>query len=266
MPSNYPLSDRLTSWLAGAVFLAAALLVLAGLGGTGLWAQQQQRLRPLRIPPNLLLQLRSQGDRFELAGRERASASGQIVDARRSSQSVQLTRDIRGRFRLQAGNRVLFFDGSQSGSSGVGGQSDDSGLAESLADDSVEQFFVAVHRGDAVRLLGRRYRTDDGSAAAYTGPWHDIYELYWRGRDGQADSTQLKQFYFDSQTGYLARVRYPSSAGSVETRLSNWRQVNGQALAGRIERIVAGVTRWTFTASTLTLGADQNDSLFSGNP
>ena len=32
-------------------------------------------------------------------------------------------------------------------------------------DDSVELFFAAVDRGDAVRLLGRRYRTDDGAAA-----------------------------------------------------------------------------------------------------
>ena len=141
-----------------------------------------------------------------------------------------------------------------------------SGLAESLLDDSVEQFFAAVDRGDAVRLLGRRYRTDDGSTLAYAGPWHDIYELHWRGRDGQAASQRIKQFYFDSQTGYLARVRYPSSAGAVETQLSDWRQVNGQALAGRIVRIVAGVTQWTFTADTLTLGADQNDGHFSSKP
>ena len=101
--------------------LATAILGIAGLGGTELWAQQRQRLRSLRIPPNLLLQLRSQGDRFELAGRERAIASGRVVDARRNSQSVQLTRDIRGRFRLEAGGRVVYFDGEQSGSSGSAG-------------------------------------------------------------------------------------------------------------------------------------------------
>ena len=249
-----------------ASLLLSILLAVAALGGAELWAQQRQRLRSLRIPPNLLLQLRSQGDRFELAGRERAVASGQVVDARRSSQSVQLTRDIRGRFRLAAGGSVLYFDGERSGSSGGRGRSVESGLAESLLDDSVELFFAAVDRGDAVRLLGRRYRTDDGSAADYEGPWHDIYELYWRGRDGQAESTRLKQFYFDSQTGYLARVRYPSSTGSVETQLSDWRQVNGQALAGRIVRIVAGVTQWTFTADTLTLGAHQDDGHFSSKP
>ncbi len=85
-------------------------------------------------------------------------------------------------------------------------------------------------------------------------------------RDGQAESARLKQFYFDSQTGYLVRVRYPSSAGLVETQISDWRQVNGQALAGRIVRIVAGVTQWTFVADSLTLGADRDNGLFSGKP
>ena len=42
--------------------------------------------------------------------------------------------------------------------------------------------------------------------------------------------------------------------------------MNGQTLAGRIVRIVAGVTRWTFTADTLALGADQEDGHFSSKP
>lgn len=42
--------------------------------------------------------------------------------------------------------------------------------------------------------------------------------------------------------------------------------MNGQALAGRIVRIVAGVTQWTFVADSLTLGADRDNGLFSGKP
>jgi hypothetical protein len=50
----------------------------------------------------------------------------------------------------------------------------------------------------------------------------------------------MKRYYFDSDTGLLNSTRYTDATVStglrVETRFSNWGQVEGSAYPGRIER------------------------------
>ncbi len=238
--------------------------VLAG-GGLAppVWGQ---RLRTMRVPPNLRVELNAQGDRFERKGKERVALVGRLTDARGVSKPVTIMRDIRGRFRLAVQGRVVAFDGVVESSRGGGLSAEELAAAESLIDDSAEVFFAAVDRGDALRLIGRRFRADDGAAPSYAGPWRDIYELCWRGRGGRERPERVKYFYFDSATGLPERVRYEGVGGEVETLAADWREVAGQFVPLRITRWVGGRKRFSFVVDTVSWAADRDDGVFrAGN-
>ncbi len=215
-------------------------------------------------PPNLRAELRAQGDRFARKGRERVAIVGRLSDARGRSRSVSLIRDIRGRFRVAFAGRVLAFDGVRESSRGGALSAEQAAAAESLVDDSLETFFAAVNRGDAWRLIGRRFPADDGAGPGYAGPWRDIYELRWRGRLGAED--RVKLFYFDSATGLPVRVRYRGRDGQVETLLGQWREIAGRQLPLAIVRTVKGQRELSFFVESVVAAAHQDDGVFrAGN-
>lgn len=238
---------------------AAAAVVLAAAG-----VPPAQGQRVLLVPPNLQAELDAQGDRFASKGKERVVVAGQLTGANGVSKPVSLVRDIRGRFRLVFPKHVVAFDGTRESSSGGALSAEDLAAAESLIDDSVEAFFASVDRGDALRLIGRRFPADEAAASgAEGGTWHDIYELRWRGRGGSAAVDRVKFFYFDSDTGLPARVRYVSAAGEVETLMGQWRQAAGQHFPLAVVRMAAGRRRLSFFAQRIVLDADKADGAFT---
>lgn len=245
---------------SGKKWLSAAAVVLAA--GAGIPPALGQR--SLLVPPNLQAELDAQGDRFASKGKERVVVVGQLTGAAGIDKPVSLIRDIRGRFRLVFPKHVVAFDGTRESSSGGDLSAEDLEAAESLIDDSVEAFFASVDRGDALRLIGRRFPADEAAASgAGGGAWHDIYELRWRGRGGAAAADRVKFFYFDSDTGLPARVRYLSAAGETETLIGQWRQAAGQHFPLAVVRMVDGKRRLSFFAQRIVLDSDKADGAFT---
>ncbi len=237
-----------------------SVVAVVGAAGAAPARMPAQGWRTMRVPPNLRAELQAQGERFARKGKERVTIVGRLTDADERSRSVSLIRDIRGRFRVAFAGRVLAFDGARESSAGGALNAEQAAAAESLLDDSMEAFFAAVDRGDVLRLLGRRFRADDGAAPGYQGPWHDIYELRWRGRLGAED--RVKLFYFDSATGLPARVRYRGRDGEVETLMGQWREFAGEYLPLAIVRTVKGRLQFTFAVDSVVLTADKDDGVF----
>jgi hypothetical protein len=123
---------------------------------------------------------------------------------------------------------------------------------------------TAVLRGAAPRIVGRRFREDDGRTPNYKGPWHDIYEIAVPSPDHSRKHIQ-KMFYFDSTTGQIARVRYKSQRGGVlvETRWSGWQLVGGQPVPGSVIRTEGGKMVLEFHGAGASFAPYAADNLFS---
>src|SRR5213078_3217676 len=73
--------------------------------------------------------------------------------------------------------RVLTFDGSQAAAIGDAINTSEREMIESLVCDTAEHFFEGQMESKATRAFGSRFRTDDGIASNYSGPYYDIYEM-----------------------------------------------------------------------------------------
>ena len=109
-------------------------------------------------------------------------------------------------------------------------------MIESLVYDSTDHFFQSQMQGAGTRNLGMRFRLDDGKSADYSGSYYDIYQMMDQVTIGTETRTQLKRFYFNSDTLLMERVRYDIQRDggivSVEVEIPKWHEVNGQHLPG----------------------------------
>jgi hypothetical protein len=116
----------------------------------------------------------------------------------------------------------------------------DQALMESLVMDTIEGLVYSFRAGGALRLVGRGFGADPRVDPKYEGPHYDIFELLAPVRTRLDRELRLKYFYFDSSTGLLVSTRYTDTTFSpeikVETRFSNWQQIEGSAFPGRIDR------------------------------
>jgi hypothetical protein len=139
-------------------------------------------------------------------------------------------------------------------------------LIETLTYDSAEHFFAAQMQGNAMRFLGSRFRTDDGSSPDYNGPYFDIYKIADQIKPS-AQERPAKLYYFNSDTFLLERVTYvinrDGSQVNVETSLSDWRAIEGQQVARRIERFENGKSVFVLTIRSAALGQRAEDGLFA---
>lgn len=205
-----------------------------------------------RIPAPLRGQFEVLGDRLQKPGKERVTFSGALTTTG-APVTVQVVMEKGGKVRITGSGKDITFDGSVA--TGVAGT--DQGLIEALADDTVDTLMDAVVLGFSVRLLGRRFPYDSGFC--------DFYDMWTPSRTNQ-QSTRLKRYCFDSKTRLLRSVRYLSTLAPnspmTETRFEDWRQVNGQAVPGRVTRREANVTIFTLQAGSIGVSARVNDSLF----
>jgi hypothetical protein len=209
------------------------------------------------------------GSRIYTKGQERLLLTGTLTDANGATQ-VQLLYEVPGRLRLdlQGGSgKTLIFDGASSRAASGSLTTADEDLLESFAGDSADGLLAAIKAGAHLRIVGQRFRADDGTTPNYQGPWYDVYQLTAPARQRGAAGLVSKWFYFDSVTGLLDRVRYAGqSAGSqtiVETHFDDWLNEAGQNLPGRITRIENGAEVFAFVRTGATLGPRQNDGLFT---
>jgi hypothetical protein len=224
-------------------------------------------VRRAQLSPRLAMNLNALGNRLEKPGQERLSLVGTWrVAGAAQPREFAATMEFPDRLRLNVGgpqNRVIKFDGQQTKATP---EADDLDLIETLAYDSAEHFFAAQMQGNAMRFLGSRFRTDDGSTPDYDGPYFDIYKIADRIETSEQDRA-AKLYYFNSDTLLLERVTYDINRGgseiNVETKLSDWRVVDGQQVARRIERFENGKSVFVLTIRSAGLGRRADDGIFA---
>jgi hypothetical protein len=211
------------------------------------------------------------GDRLEKPGRERLSVTGTLSRADAKAEEMTAVWEFPDRLRLtrQKGNqaRVIAFDGEQVKAGGNPLDEAEQDLIETLVYGSAEHFFETQMQGMATRLLGSRFRLDDGSSADYSGPYYDVYKVADHVKTSAEQSERVRLYYFNSDTLLLERVAYEinrnGSIVKVEERLDNWTSEEGQQVARRIERFENGESVFVLTIGAAHLSARADDGVFA---
>jgi hypothetical protein len=221
--------------------------------------------------PKLNWHLNAMGDRLEKPGRERLSVTGTLSRADAKAEEMTAVWEFPDRLRLtrQKGNqaRVIAFDGEQVKAGGNPLDEAEQDLIETLVYGSAEHFFETQMQGMATRLLGSRFRLDDGSSADYSGPYYDVYKVADHVKTSAEQSERVRLYYFNSDTLLLERVAYEinrnGSIVKVEERLDNWTSEEGQQVARRIERFENGESVFVLTIGAAHLSARADDGVFA---
>jgi hypothetical protein len=222
-----------------------------------------------QLSPQLAMKLGALGNRLEKPGKERLTLWGTLQTATKETREFTATLEFPEKLRLIVGgpkNRVVTFDGEQANATLTPIAPDELDLIETLAYDSAEHFFAAQMQGNAMRFLGARFRTDDGSTPDYDGPYFDIYKIADQIKaSGQERAAKL--YYFNSDTLLLERVAYVTNRDgaeiNVETKLTDWRVVDGQQVAHRIERVENGQPVFVLKIRSAGLGQRVEDGIFA---
>lgn len=234
-------------------------------------SRSEEYVRAGRLWPQLRWHLKTLGDRIEKPGKERITITGTIKragDSQALPMAVTLEFPDRLRLTVQDGlqQRVVTFNGQAANSVGNALTAREREFIETLVYDTAEHFFVGQTQGTAMRCLGQRFRTDDGTTPNYSGPYYNLYEVSDQIKTAPDARQQVKTFYFNSDTLLLEKVRYQimrnGTAVEVETRISNWQQAQGQQLPRRIVRIENGQPVLALTITALAISSRVDDGSF----
>lgn len=227
-------------------------------------------VRRALLSPRLALNLSALGNRLEKSGKERLTLLGALrTGSTTPARELAATLEFPDRLRLVVRGpqpRLITLDEQQTNSLPMAVAAEDLDLIESLAYDSAEHFFATQMQGKAMRFLGSRFRTDDGSSPDYNGPYYDIYKIADQIQPS-GEERPAKLYYFNSDTFLLERVTYIINRGgseiNVETKLSDWRSVEGQQVPHRIERFENGKSVFTFSVASAALSQRADDGIFT---
>lgn len=232
------------------------------------------RVRAAALSSDLRSLLRALGDRLEKPGKERVTCVGMLYrSGENRAAPFTLTWETPGKIRLQDFGRqqTTVFDGNTVFRSAASSTALDQELLETLVFDSAEHVFLSQMEGKAMRSLGSRFRNSEDSRGEYAGSFYDIFELTepvpW-----DRDSERTRQYWFNSDTQVLERVKYRISSNglerSVEVRLTNWREVSGQRWPSRVVRLEndTPVFSLDFNPASTVISARVDDGTFSHAP
>lgn len=231
---------------------------------------KSSRIRQAGLQPRLRDALRVIGNRLEERGKERLMIDGTLrVAGQGQPLSVRVIRELADKIHVErkgAQRSSLNFNGQKTQKLGdVSGVADES-LIETLINDSVEHFFGGQFQGFPTRLLGFRFRLDDGTEQNYAGPFYDVYQVEDQVRVSGDLLRRVKLYHFNSDTRLLERVRYQTARDGlpidVEVVLGDWQNVQGEMVPRQITRIEAGVTAFTLRVESISLAPRIEDGLF----
>lgn len=254
---------RTNAYLRLVLILALELVVAAAARAQ---VSSTAYVKPTLLPSRLEKALAALGDHLDKPGKERIALGGTLQRSSGASSQVSIVWQLPSSFRLEettsSGKRVIAFDGARVSSTSPL-TDDDNGLLETLFLDSAEHFFVGRHSGLAMREMGV-FRTDDGTAKTYSGPYLDIYQVADKTPAGEK---RLRLYQFGMQTGLLERVDYWADPETRKTMISSafsgWSDYQGQRVPGSITRAVGGQNVFTLTLSSASFGAALSDGSFS---
>jgi hypothetical protein len=209
------------------------------------------------IPSVAQRQLGVLGDRTRVSGKELTIYTGEVVDAAGNRSPAQVIYQVPGLVRLagfKSGQAVVSFDGERP--LGVT-SNDDALLLEAFVMDMPEGMLASIQGSAAVRLLGFGFGPDPRETPKKSvGVRYDIFDVTAPVRSRSDKVTRSKLYYFDSLTGLLQSTRYydrsRSSPIKLETRFSEWRNIDGSAYPGRIDHYERGERVFSFVANTIT--------------
>jgi hypothetical protein len=220
------------------------------------------------VPPAAASFLSALGNRLQTPGKEQFSLIGQYTD-QSGTVSAQVVWQAPGNLTFtRSGNATPFTYSTTSGVANAAAlAASDLDILESLLDDRPETFLYELAAGRINRLLGGRFRTDDGKTPNYSGPWYDVYQISAPVEATGGTVTRQKQFCFDSQTRLLALAIYTITKGGtttvVSTEYSNWSIQNGQAVPGQILRRENGTVVFTFHVTGAAVSAAASAQTFT---
>jgi hypothetical protein len=181
---------------------------------------------------------------------------------------VVMVSEFPGKLRLELGERgvghTIIFNERVS-SRNVSDELD-ADLIETLAFDTAEHFFEGQSQGLGTRLLGTRFRDDDGSAADYAGPFYDIYQVDESVGLRRAQRGRSKLYYVNSDTLLVERVRYEGDRGGATVRVGvelEWQDIGGQRVPKRITRTEDGRPVITLDINSAVIARREEDGLFA---
>jgi hypothetical protein len=242
---------------AGFVSLCLGQADISRIGGRVTAQTKPIFVRPQQLPMNLGSIVEAHGGRFQLPGKERLVMAGTLRRGNVSS-ALQIVNDLPGKLRLiEVGGRgkTITFDLEKLESNG-GIDDVDEDLAEALAVDTIEQFFLQVQSSRNWRSLGQRFRV---TGEAGFGAEVDVFEVTLVSNARRAKEVRTKLYMFDYRTGLLRRTADTVTRGArrirSETVYSDYTQVDGSAVVGKIQRIVDGAETFVFTRQSASLSA-----------
>jgi hypothetical protein len=226
-------------------------------------------VRRAQLSPRLAQNLRALGNRLEQPGQEQLALAGMWrVAGVTQPREFAATLEFPDRLRMTVNgpqSRIITFDGQQTKATSISA-ANELDLIETVVYDSAEHFFATQMQGKATHFLGARFRTDDGSTSDYDGPYFDIYKIADQIK-ASGEERAAKLYYFNSDTLLLERVTYVINRGgseiNVETKLSDWRTVDSQQVARRIERFENGKSVFVLMIRSAGLGGRADDGLFA---
>jgi hypothetical protein len=188
--------------------------------------------------------------------------AGDITDAA-GTRAAQIVIQAPGLLSYREGrSRALTFDGSRFGRQSGQAPATDEPVLESLLAQFPDMVCLQFAHGGAWRRIGSHYRTDDGKAAGYTGPYWTLYAFTPEGRPGLQRAQALQQDVFiaiDEKTWFISEVRVVAGTGTgktvTQTKFTNWFQQSGQWFPGTIVRLENGSQTLTFQTQQASAGA-----------
>jgi hypothetical protein len=238
-----------------------ALAILAIAFSLPLLSAQQRP--PLFSPRDLLTVLPSAldvhataiGNRIRVPGKERTVFSGSLVAERGEHTPLRIVVQLPNMVRLEGlhpNTPPVIFDGTNAvlANSRIEEQ-----LLEIFSSDTAEGMLVSIRDGAAATLVGRRVLEALESPPREIVQRHDVFEVVVPVRSSLTTPERLKRYFFDSETGLLAKTQYLDETFSppvnIETLFSDWRSEAGSAYPGRIERRENGYPAFSLTLSSI---------------
>lgn len=225
---------------------------------------------PGDLPSNFRDLLQQMGNRMTSDSAAQVALTGTMTDAS-GSRPAQIVVQSPGLLSYQESARHITFNGTAAQTKAGQLTSDDQRIFDSLLANFPDMIYLQVATGGSLRRIGSHFRTDDGVARSYTGPYWTVFAFSPKNRPGLAPATPLQEEIFiavDEQTGLMAEVRTVviSVAGQknvTETQFGNWFQQNGQWFPAKIVRLENGKQVLSFQTLNAGVGPASDPAVFA---